>query len=64
MFFRPVGQMVVGDKPPKGEKETTTIEEMPLPTGEPIVALFDGVPLANHRLLGFSRGTGAVNLHE
>ena len=56
--------MVVGDKPPKGEKETTTIEEMPLPTGEPIVALFDGVPLANHRLLGFSRGTGAVNLHE
>lgn len=51
MFFRPVGQMVVGDKSPEGEVEVTSIEEMPLPTGEPVVALFDGVPLANHHLL-------------
>jgi hypothetical protein len=51
MFFRPVGQMVAGDKSPEGDVEITTINEMPMPTGEPIVALFDGVPLANHNLL-------------
>ena len=51
MFFRPVGQMVVGDKSPEGDVEIAQIAEMPLPTGDPVVALFDGVPLANHRLL-------------
>ncbi|WP_089724812.1 S8 family peptidase [Candidatus Thiosymbion oneisti] len=51
MFFRPVGQMVVGDKPPEGEEEIAATGEMPLPTGEPVIALLDGVPLANHRLL-------------
>jgi len=51
MFFRPVGQMVVGDKSPEGDVEIAQIEEMPMPTGDPVVALFDGVPLANHRLL-------------
>ena len=51
MFFRPVGQMVVGDKTPEGEVEFSAIEERPMPTGDPVVALFDGVPLANHRLL-------------
>ncbi|MHB1697535.1 MAG: S8 family peptidase [bacterium] len=52
MFFRPVGQMVVGDEFPEGDVEIAQIEEMPLlPTGDPIIALFDGIPLANHRLL-------------
>ena len=51
MFFRPVGQMVVGDKSPEGDVEIAQIEEMPPPTGDPVVALFDGIPLANHRLL-------------
>ncbi len=51
MFFRPVGQMVVGDKSPEGDVEITQIEEMPLPAGNPVVALFDGVPLVNHHLL-------------
>lgn len=51
MFFRPVGQMVVGDKSPEGEEDIGKIEEKPLPMGNPVVALFDGVPLANHRLL-------------
>ena len=51
MFFRPVGQMVVGDKSPEGDVEIALIEEMPMPTGDPVVALFDGVPLANHHLL-------------
>jgi hypothetical protein len=51
MFFMPVGQMVVRDKTPEGEVEKAQIEEMPLPTGDPIVALFDGLPMTNHRLL-------------
>lgn len=51
MFFRPVGQMMVGDKSPEGDVEILQTEEIPLPTGDPVVALFDGVPLANHRLL-------------
>lgn len=51
MFFRPVGQMLVGDEFPEGDVEISKIEEMPLPTGEPVVALFDGLPLSNHHLL-------------
>lgn len=51
MFFRPVGQMVVGDKSPEGDVESAQIEEKPMPTGDPVVALFDGLPQANHCLL-------------
>ena len=51
MFFRPVGQMLAGDKAPEGEVEISAIEEMSLPAGEPVIALLDGVPLTNHGLL-------------
>lgn len=51
MFFRPVGQMAVGDRPVEGEIENGTFEDMLLPTGDPVIALLDGLPLANHRLL-------------
>lgn len=51
MFFRPVGQMVVGDKPPEGDVQAAETETLSLPGGEPVVALLDGVPLAHHRLL-------------
>lgn len=51
MFFRHVGQMVVGDKSPEGDVEIAQIEEMPMPAGKPVVALFDGLPMANHHLL-------------
>jgi hypothetical protein len=51
MFFRPVGQMVVGNNSPEGEFEISPIANMPLPTGDPTIALFDGIPLTNHRLL-------------
>nr|VFK18719.1 MAG: Subtilase family protein [Candidatus Kentron sp. LPFa]VFK33264.1 MAG: Subtilase family protein [Candidatus Kentron sp. LPFa] len=51
MFFRPVGQMVAGEKPPEGDVEMAAMEEMPLPLGEPVIALFDGLPLTNHQLL-------------
>lgn len=52
MFFRPVGQMIAGDGSIEGEAVVySEFEEHPLPEGEPIVAVFDGLPLANHRLL-------------
>lgn len=51
MFFSPVGQMLVGDKPPEGDVQAAETEVIPLPSGEPVVALLDGVPLAHHRLL-------------
>ncbi|MFW6116427.1 MAG: S8 family peptidase, partial [bacterium] len=52
MFFRPVGQMSSGDKLPEGEpEEYVTPAEKPLPTREPLIAVLDGLPLANHQLL-------------
>ena len=51
MFFRPIGQMVAGDKIPEGDVEIAQVEETPLPAGRPVIALFDGLPLSNHHLL-------------
>ena len=51
MFFRPVGQMTTGARPVEGELFDHEAEEAALPTGEPIVAILDGLPLANHSLL-------------
>lgn len=51
MFFSPVGQMVVGDNNREGDVEIVHFEESPMPAGEPVVALLDGFPLANHHLL-------------
>ncbi|MDM8515661.1 S8 family peptidase [Desulfobacterales bacterium HSG16] len=51
MFFRPVGQVVTGDKPQEGKVEISDFEDMPSPGGHPVIALLDGLPLANHRLL-------------
>lgn len=52
MYFRAVGQMAVSKYPTDGEPEKTPIDEnMPLPQGEPTIAILDGLPLANHRLL-------------
>lgn len=52
MFFRPVGQMSSGDKLPEGEpEEYVPPVEKPLPTREPLIAVLDGLPLANHQLL-------------
>jgi hypothetical protein len=51
MFFRPVGQMATGKRPVEGELSDYEPEETDLPTGEPIVAILDGLPLANHGLL-------------
>ena len=51
MFFRPVGQMVVGENPPEGDIEIAPVGEMPAVDSVPVIALLDGLPLANHELL-------------
>lgn len=53
MFFRPTGQMAIN----VGEEDDVLVDEhemeteRPLPAGEPIIALLDGLPLENHRVL-------------
>ena len=51
MFFRPVGQMSVGDIPEEGELTEFNVEESPVPIKSPVVAVLDGIPLAHHELL-------------
>lgn len=51
MFFRPVGQMATGKETVEGELSNHEAEKAGLPNGDPIVALLDGLPLANHNLL-------------
>ena len=52
MFFRPVGQISSGDREIAGEFERADFAEKAAPSGEPIVAVLDGLPLENHSLLG------------
>ncbi len=52
MHIRPVGQCATG--PFDDTTETDTLPDEPLPAGpqgDPLVALFDGMPLAGHQLL-------------
>lgn len=51
MFLRPVGQCAVRTPEDLSEAEAVAEGERALPQGEPIVALFDGLPLTGHRLL-------------
>ncbi|MGE4157856.1 MAG: S8 family peptidase [Planctomycetota bacterium] len=51
MFFRPVGQMATGKKPVEGEVSDHPVGRMTRPSGQPIVAILDGLPLENHVLL-------------
>lgn len=51
MFFKPVGQISFGAVPDVGSAESSISHENPLPSGSPIVAIFDGMPLSNHQLL-------------
>jgi len=51
MFFRPVGQMATGRRPIEGDLTDHEPTAHPLPTGDPTVAILDGLPLANHSLL-------------
>jgi len=52
MHLRPVGQCAVRVPEDTSEKEAFEREgQLSLPQGEPIIALFDGLPLTGHRLL-------------
>lgn len=51
MFLRPVGQMAVGTEPQEGDFSSGPEAAPPLPTGNPVVALLDGVPMQHHELL-------------
>lgn len=77
LFFRPVGQMIfktpVDNEQLKKMPNVEEIDELPT-NGYPVIALFDGLPLANHSLLqnrlqiddpdGFSINyTGAQRFH-
>lgn len=51
MFFRPVGQVSAGREPLDEEIAEYPTDEKNLPTGDPVVAILDGMPLENHSLL-------------
>lgn len=51
MFFRPVGQMVAVGEDLKGEEAGPGEIRLPEELGEPVVALLDGLPIANHPVL-------------
>ena len=51
MFFRPKGQTVFEIRGRQGEGCAANVGDRPTPSGEPIVALVDGLPLTNHESL-------------
>ncbi len=52
MFFRPVGQMATGKALVEGDLTDFEVsEDQKRPSGDPVVAVFDGLPLTNHTLL-------------
>lgn len=51
MFFRPVGQMSSGKESIEGDLSEVEAEDRSVPSGNPVVAILDGLPLANHYLL-------------
>jgi len=51
MFFHPIGQMATEKQPDEIELLEFEGEQAALPDEEPIIAILDGLPLANHHLL-------------
>lgn len=51
MFFRPTGQMATGKEPVEGDISDCQVSAEDQPAGEPVIAVLDGLPLENHRLL-------------
>jgi hypothetical protein len=51
MFYRPTGQMCAGERRLGGDPETLALRAGPLPTGDPVVGILDGLPLENHSSL-------------
>ncbi len=50
-FFRATGQMVGSIREDTRSTDDGRVEEPTQPLGEPVIALFDGLPLQNHRRL-------------
>ena len=50
MFFRPTCQSVFTSET-DSEAYTEIVDETTLPTGDAVIAVFDGMPMQNHRLL-------------
>lgn len=51
MFFRPAGQISAGDRPTEDYAEPSNHQANSIAQGHPVLAIFDGLPLANHELL-------------
>lgn len=51
MYFRPSGQIIMDNTLIEESGSDLEISDNILPVGEPIVAIFDGYPLANHEIL-------------
>lgn len=51
MFLRPVGQMATGKEPIQGDFSDNVRRRQEKLSGNPIVAVFDGMPMSNHELL-------------
>lgn len=51
MFLRPVGQMSTGKEGIEGDLSGNVSQREATPSGNAIVAAFDGMPMANHELL-------------
>src|SRR5690606_29089908 len=51
MFLRPVGQIAISVPGVDKELADLKIKDAPMPTGESVIALLDGLPLANHAYL-------------
>ena len=56
MYFRPVGQICVGHERVEGEPVPESYGRIPMPSGEPLVALLDGVSLGKPPIVGWSIG--------
>lgn len=51
MFFRPAGNTMIGLPDASADEVTASAGNEPLPVGEPVVAILDGLPLAGHESL-------------
>jgi hypothetical protein len=51
MFFRPLGQISSDPLPSETELIEANLANFPLPSGNPVVALLDGLPVSNHTFL-------------
>lgn len=51
MYFKPSGQITMADYDVSEGTQETIAHDSLLPEGDPVIAIFDGYPLANHEVL-------------